>query len=408
MIIVRLASGLGNQLGQYAMGRSLAHKLNTELKLDMTYFKGADESLPHGSSQYRLGSFNVQENFATPEEIYSLKKIREKDVSVDEVLNCPNNVYLAGFWQDERYFTDIADIIRKEFTLKKSLGMTAQHWQKKILAAECSVALHIRHGDYLGLEGVVRVLPLEYYRPCVAQLKKFFQNLTVFIFANELNLAKNFLNLDVPAEYVCGEDLTDLEEFYLMSLCRHNVIANSSFSWWAAWLNPNLDKIVFAPSPWFQNSPWRNEQPAGWIKVPVEYGNLLGDEQTFLSIIVHVHNNAANLSWLLAGIAGQRLKDYELILIDDGSFDGSEYICRKISLNKKVTLIASSGGYRQGESLQSRAQLCSRRVRLVFERQRSYFARCREFNLSGLFASTGRYILFRATNGRIPRRRRHL
>lgn len=350
MIITRLEGGLGNQLFQYAAGRRLANKWKTDLKLDLSIVGHPFNPTRH--DHYRLKDFNIREIFATPEEVEQIKNFRqgtsigkERESSPFEILNYPDNVYLHGFWQDEKYFADIAEILLQEFTLKSPLGATAQQWREKILATECAVSLHIRHGDYFsgGNINSFGVLPFAYYKSCVAELKKSFPHLTAFIFSENFNLVKRFLNLDVPIEFVEGCD-SDLDEFYLMSLCKHNIIANSSFSWWAAWLNSNPDKKVFFPNPWTATGLIRKGIPENWIRIPVEHGALLDNACPLLSIIVYVKNNLRTLMQLLSSIFSQTLKDYELILIDDGSTDGSEYLCRQISLNKKVTFINSMGG----------------------------------------------------------------
>ncbi len=348
MIIVGLGGGLGNQLFQYAAGRRLAHKWSTELKFDMSIVGNPDFQGYH--EHYKLGEFNVRESFATPEEIAALEQFHDgTDLGdnkrlwyfIPEMLNCPDNVYLDGYWQDERYFADIADIIRREFTLKKPLGDTARHWREKISAAECSVAVHIRRGDYRNYIVTIGILPLSYYRTCVAELKKTFPNITVFVFSDDIAWCRKNLHVDAPTEFVAGDGLTDVEELYLMSTCQHNVIANSSFSWWGAWLNHNPNKKVFAPDPWYKVGTWKNSFPAAWTKIPVNYDMLFDETEPLLSIIVYVRNNAATLQLLLTNILNQTFKDYELILIDDASDDGTADLCRKAASNQKVTLITS-------------------------------------------------------------------
>ena len=146
MVIVKLTGGLGNQLYQYAVARMLAHKLNTNLKLEATSFKQQGNNHGH----YRLGDFNIQENFATPEEIAHVKANGIIPPPTPNLEDCKQDIYIQGYWMHgEESFIEIADIIRAEFTLKTPLHRTSVAWKKKILAAECSVALHIRHGDYL-------------------------------------------------------------------------------------------------------------------------------------------------------------------------------------------------------------------------------------------------------------------
>ena len=197
MIITRLLGGLGNQLFQYAVARRLAHKLNVELKIDKSSYNF--DKL----RSYKLFEFNIQENFATPEEIQTIIEnskqrlaniVIEKNVETShtkpffmpEILNYPDNVYLYGYWQSEKYFVDIEDIIKNEFTLKKR-GQNYQYWKNKINATECSVSLHIRRGDYVTnpkLKDIFGIISMDYYLECINCLKQTFNNFTIFVFAN--------------------------------------------------------------------------------------------------------------------------------------------------------------------------------------------------------------------------------
>ena len=337
MIIAQIAGGLGNQLFMYAVGRCLAHRLNAEFKLDMSSCP-ADEN---SHSRYRLFEFNIAENLASGEEIESVKASNcveepshlHKDIGyMPEVLNAPDDTYTRGYFQSEKYFIEIEDIIRREFTLKDFEGEHSRHWLEKIQGAECAVSLHIRHGDYtsLGLLGLFGVMPVKYYYDCVEELKKISPQITLFVFSDDINWAKRNLLFDVPTEFVEGCE-RDCDEMFLMSQCRHNIIANSTFSWWGAWLNPNPDKKVFAPARWLRkHCVNRDVLPDAWIKMPVDYSrypnfNLNHD----VSIIVYVNNDFNPTAQCLANVLTQNVNNYEVIIIDDASTDASSVICRR-------------------------------------------------------------------------------
>ena len=359
MIISNIGGGTGNQLFMYAAGRRLAHKWNAEFKLDITTYE-RDKHTP-----YTLNLFNVTETLATPEEIQRLKNFRqgteigtEKDAAagkfMPEVLDYPDNVYLQGCWENEKYFADVADILRREFTLKNPLSAAAQRWKEKILSCECSVSMHFRHGDFIYLkEDIFALVPPDYYHECISRLKQQYKNFTVFVFSNNLKWCKENLRLDVPTEFVEGDGLQDVEELYLMSVCKHNIIANSTFSWWGAWLNQNPDKKVFVPIPssifgtkntYRHFSAERNEnsplQTDRWIRVPFDLNRQLDIRpHPNLSLLVVVNNDFASLVESLNTMLGQRIL-FELVIVDNASSDGSGKILRQaVKTLDNVTLI---------------------------------------------------------------------
>lgn len=173
MVIVNLSGGLGNQLFQYAVARNVAYKLNTELKLDLSNAKISLNPKHHGF--YRLGDFNIQENFATPEEVAHVKATGLHVPPFQNIGDGQRDIFIQGHsFHSEDAFIDVADIIRREFTLKNPLHKISAAWEQKILEAECSVALHIRHGDYLrgAHNHLIGAIPLDYYQACIAELKK--------------------------------------------------------------------------------------------------------------------------------------------------------------------------------------------------------------------------------------------
>mgnify|MGYP002621800080 CR=1 FL=1 len=338
MIITHLDGGLGNQLFQYATARRLAHKLNTELKLDIRKVS-ADKFSHH--AYYRLGEFNIIENFATVEEIEQVDVVQEN--SDTNILNLRDNVLLHGFWLDEKYFMDIREILLKELTLKNSLHENSARWKEKILSAKNSVSLHVRRGDFTMPmhRKDFKILPIKYYQDCVNYLKQNFSDITLFIFSDDIDTVKSNFNFDVPINFVEGCE-SDCEEMYLMSICKHNILANSTFSWWGAWLNQNPNKKVYAPTPWIRSGAWPDIIPASWIKIPVDYNkNLQEDFPPIVSIVLYVDDNAKNLAVALESIFKQNFpypEMYELVIIDASTNN----FCRKYAANNNVTIIKST------------------------------------------------------------------
>ena len=289
MIIIEIIGGLGNQMFQYALGRYLSEKNNVDFKLDITGFEN------YSLRNYELGIFNIKESFASPEEIEEIKYkkqniiikmlrrkkekklsknyIQEKHFHFDpEILGIKDNVYLSGYWQSEKYFMEIADILKKEFSIKSEPNAKNREFLEKIKNTN-SVSLHIRRGDYVSdaqTKSVHCVNFDEYYVNAVNLMKEKLENPHFFIFSDEPEWVKNNFAQDMEFIIVdCNSSDTGYEDMRLMSNCRHNITANSSFSWWGAWLNNNPDKIVITPQKWFNISE-RNIKdllPESWIKL---------------------------------------------------------------------------------------------------------------------------------------------
>jgi hypothetical protein len=293
MVIVRLVGGLGNQLFQYAAARRLAIWHNTTFKLDISAFESYTRRV------YSLYPFNIQEDFATPEEVVRLRepsqgRLRRAVFRLKRMLRPYNQrtslrewrlnpynpnflrtsaqVYLDGYWQTEKYFVDIADIVRREFTIKYAQDLQNRAVAEEIAATQ-AVSVHVRRGDYVSdppTSQVHGVCGLDYYARCVSLIAQKVPSPHFFVFSDDPDWVVQNLHLDYPTTLVSQVDPSkSYEDLRLMSLCRHHIIANSSFSWWGAWLNAKPGKLVFAPQRWFQDTSvdTRDLLPEGWIKV---------------------------------------------------------------------------------------------------------------------------------------------
>ncbi len=279
MIITKLIGGLGNQMFQYAAGRQIAVANNTQLKLDIT---GYDHQVGITPREYRLGVFNIQAAPADKSEIWRHRltmamlrhhKIQQKNIhNIGQFLALPDHSYLEGYWGSEKYFKDIEEIIRKEFTLKNKPDAINQKMINQIKDCD-SISIHIRRSDYVtdkkthnfhGLCG------LDYYRRAISLITKKVMKPFFFIFSDDPYWCKTNLQLQYPTVYVTHNlGKKDHEDIRLMNKCKHNIIANSSFSWWGAWLNKNKNKTVITPKKWFREPSIDTKDliPQPWIKI---------------------------------------------------------------------------------------------------------------------------------------------
>lgn len=277
MITVKLKGGLGNQMFQYALGRALSLKHNVPLSLDLGYLLDHTPRAGFTFRDYALDVFALSVKLLKEKEILMHKIIRkiiprkgkEKSFAFDPtILLLKDGVYLDGYWQSEKYFSGIADVIRKDFTLKKLLPEKYQIIKNDI-EQTASVSMHIRRGDYVN-NAFHPTLDMDYYKSALAYISEKTIVEKVYIFSDDMAWCKEHVVLDVPTVFVNEEYAGKYDEGHmmLMSACKHFIIANSSFSWWAAWLSENKDKIVVAPKKWFNDDTNTDDLiPEHWIRM---------------------------------------------------------------------------------------------------------------------------------------------
>lgn len=272
-IVARVTGGLGNQMFQYAAALATARAHGAQVAIDHSHYDYVHEA----NRSYRLDVFNVSGRIATGSRtrrlIYHLSRspkpllgpissglrvaLRVRDIrepgiercepSLLEGVNRAKRYRLIGYWMSPRYFAGYEKAVREEFSFRDPPPPANQEVLARICDSENSVSLHIRRGDFLKVRPG-SVLPLEYYRLAVRSLQEWVANMTVFVFSDAPVWAKE--NLDLPCDVVpvdVNDEGSGHEDMRLMASCDHHIIANSSFSWWGAWLNPSPKKIVIGP-----------------------------------------------------------------------------------------------------------------------------------------------------------------
>lgn len=256
MIISKLQGGLGNQLFQWAYGKSLAVKYNTSLLLDTSFYSNQTGNTPRVYELNKFPNLIYQNPDNEPKETIGVVD----DFNYGELLYNENyNYYLNGFWQSEKYFLNASDLIREQLQPTTEI---IEKLKQKINGK--SVSLHVRRTDYVTSNGFHPVQTIEYYNKAIETIGDYDQ---LFVFSDDINWCKENLKYK---NILFVENQDNLEDMWLMSLCDHNIIANSSFSWWGAWLNQNKDKIVIAPKNWFGSQSNLNDldiTPVNWIKI---------------------------------------------------------------------------------------------------------------------------------------------
>jgi hypothetical protein len=292
MIISQIIGGLGNQMFQYAAGRALSLEHNQSLLLDTSGFAGYN--LHQGFELNRI--FNCSTEIATNADVRnilgwqflsgirrivarsSMAVFRHNGLIIEphfhywpEIKNIPQNSYLAGYWQSEKYFKTHTSEIRSDFTFKIPFSDRNAGFAQQITKIN-AVSLHVRRGDYINnvkTNATHGLCSLSYYQAAIHYVSGQITNPFFLIFSDDITWVKDNLTIDFPHQYIdYNHGLDSYNDMHLMSLCKHNIIANSSFSWWGAWLNSNVEKIVVAPQKWFaNNNNTKDLLPQGWIRL---------------------------------------------------------------------------------------------------------------------------------------------
>ena len=297
MIVVRLMGGMGNQMFQYAVARNLAIMNNTSVKLDLNFLLDRTERESFTFRNYDLDLFNI--DGAIADESQSLqykyykskimrkigfiktklfcrkyKIITEKHYHFDpKVLERGDNSYLIGFWQSYKYFSEVEKEIKKDFSFKNEMGEKAKEMLKEINDKE-SICVNIRRGDYVEDKKALKhhgVCGLDYYKEAKILVDEKIKKPHYFIFSDDIQWCLKNIDFGENMTFVNNEYAGDRfsDKFRLMKNCKHFIIPNSSYAWWAAWLSKNEEKLVIAPKKWLADSSINTDDvtPPNWVRI---------------------------------------------------------------------------------------------------------------------------------------------
>ena len=279
----KLTGGLGNQMFQFAAAFTVAKRKQVDLFLDLSWLD--TRNLHNGFELENVFDIYSKVNFLKKDFIFKninigrylakfdfkLKTFEEPHFHFSsEIFNISNHVYLKGYWQSELYFREYSNELKKIFIFSKNINESISSIKNEIYNSN-SISIHIRRGDYVSKKNINHYIDLKnFYLKAAKNVARQTTNPIFFIFSDDPGwVSKNF-KLEYPYKIVnINNGINSFKDMYLMSLCKHNIIANSSFSWWAAWLNNNEHKMVFAPKNWFKDKSInkKNLYPISWITV---------------------------------------------------------------------------------------------------------------------------------------------
>jgi hypothetical protein len=292
MIIVKLMGGLGNQLFQYSFGKTLALKHGVSLSFDVSAIGGYasyqkrqleilnfDPALVAASESemafYRKGKISKAIDLTSLYLGIRLKHpyLREPHFHFSPLAaNAPADCYLDGYWQSERYFSEkrkeLLQILTGQVSLSPENIQIADNMQ-----GGNSVSIHVRKGDYVSVPKNKRIYAepgADYYVTAMNKIKETVQNPVFYVFSDEPDWFRRNIRTENPVNIIShNPGNKSYQDLVLMSKCKHNIIANSSFSWWGAWLNEYPDKRVIAPVKWFKRSSRNTKDlvPGSWMKI---------------------------------------------------------------------------------------------------------------------------------------------
>jgi hypothetical protein len=295
MIMIRLKGGLGNQMFQYATARALAEKHKTNVSFDLTLLKDRGAG-PHAVFRdFELGPYKIEQKFASENEIrkfnpvptgfFQRLRLRIKKVFSPlrtyielshvydpAVMMLPDDFCLVGAFQSEKYFLGIRPALLKAFELTSRSPVCLKMVSE--ITSKNAVCLHIRRGDYVTnklYNKLLGVQPVSYYESGLARIASTEKDLHVFVFSDDISWCRDNLKFAFPTTFISEENAgsSSHEHVHLMSKCKHFVLANSSFSWWGAWLSEHTNKLVIAPKVWFADGSLdaKDIVPEKWITI---------------------------------------------------------------------------------------------------------------------------------------------
>jgi len=290
---------------QYAAGLALAHSRNTVLKLDVSWFSEGNAAVAH--ERYGLDCFVLNGQFATAQELDSCRGLQRNVAEhryarllnkiglrryadliplggswhvqkhfhfYPEFFDLPDRCVIDGTFQSEKFFAPVAKIIKKHFGFRYAPSSKVAALAQEIQSCE-AVAIHFRRGDLVNnpkYQKSQAPLGTDYYKRAIDQIRSRIAKPTFYVFSDDIVYAKESDLCPDGAIFIdCIKDWHAYDALRLMSLCKHFIIANSTFSWWGAWLSENPEKIVIHPNPWFANMPQNDTRdlcPDSWISIP--------------------------------------------------------------------------------------------------------------------------------------------
>lgn len=296
-VIIRFTGGLGNQMFQYALAKIISAKSNSEILLDKTFFQLTEKRVGHTPRKFELKIFGVIDKEAELEDLNKFNYLKyfekikrglnlnypsifiEKSFAYDPSINSIKPpVYLRGYFQSYKYLNNNRKLITQTFSFP--FAKLDTYYQKIfndiVSSNEESLAIHVRRGDYVDdtkTNEFHGFCGLEYYLNAISKILSYRKISTVYFFSDDISWVKDkFDFLEISKYYVSNNEIDNgWMDLFLMTKCNHNIISNSSFSWWGAWLNENAEQIVIAPRVWFakkeKDDLTNNLIPPNWLRL---------------------------------------------------------------------------------------------------------------------------------------------
>ena len=283
MLVIFLQGGIGNQLFQYALYTKLK-KLGKRVRLDYSSIEDQMNNINRQTifdvfeldRHYNLAAVRgifgkiqrriVNRVFLKMAGVYAEKEEGKFD---PDILRLKKG-YLHGYWQTSKYFADCEEELKECLKFKKPLTAANEEILARIKNAKCPVSLHVRLGDYTAeqFRGIFgNICTREYYQKAIAHIRDKYPDATFFVFSNEPDKVTEVIDIPNAVIVDVNDESTASFDMYLMSQCKHNILANSSFSWWAAWMNQNPQKEIVAPKKWFNGIAMPDICPDHWVRI---------------------------------------------------------------------------------------------------------------------------------------------